>query len=116
MKKRILHGIFRKILALFSGIIVFAAILYSGIQCPFKYVLHFDCPGCGMTRAILCLFRLDFAAAFHYHPMVFALPVLFLYFLTDGTLFENRYVNTAVLALIAAGFIVCYIAKLIIFL
>ena len=46
-----------------------------GISCPIRYFTGLSCPGCGMTRAFLSLFRLDFKSAFYYHPL-FMLPIL----------------------------------------
>ena len=44
------------------------------IKCPIKYFLHFDCPTCGMTRAMLSLFKGDIAGYMRFNPM--ALPFL----------------------------------------
>lgn len=44
------------------------------IKCPFKYFFHFNCPTCGMTRAMLSLFKGDIASYISYNPM--ALPFL----------------------------------------
>ncbi|MCR5352830.1 MAG: DUF2752 domain-containing protein [Clostridiales bacterium] len=41
-----------------------------------KYITGVSCPSCGMTRAYHCLFRFDFAGAFHYHPLFFYALVL----------------------------------------
>jgi len=38
--------------------------------CLVKNVLHLPCPGCGMTRALACVFHGRFLDAFHYNPMV----------------------------------------------
>ena len=43
-------------------------------DCPFRFFFGISCPGCGMTRALLAALRLDFAAAFSYHPLFFLLP------------------------------------------
>ncbi|MDR2736552.1 MAG: DUF2752 domain-containing protein [Gracilibacteraceae bacterium] len=49
---------------------VAAAVLFTlKFGCPFLAVSGIPCPGCGMTRAFLAFFRLDFAQAFLYHPM-----------------------------------------------
>lgn len=40
-----------------------------GFRCPLKHLFGLSCPGCGMTRAIVAAFRLDYAAAFYYHPL-----------------------------------------------
>jgi len=48
-----------------------------GITCLIKKTTGISCPGCGMTRALLALVRLDVSAALYYHPLVFfLLPVL----------------------------------------
>ena len=48
--------------------------------CPFRFFFGISCPGCGMTRALLAALRLDFAAAFSYHPLFFLLPFFLLGF------------------------------------
>ncbi len=45
-----------------------------GITCPIKFSTGISCPGCGMTRACISALRLDFAAAFEYHPLWVVLP------------------------------------------
>jgi len=42
--------------------------------CLFKKIIGFDCPTCGMTRAILSLLRADVQGYFYYNPM--ALPMI----------------------------------------
>ena len=53
-----------------------AAVLPSnglGIRvCLFRILSGLPCPGCGMTRALSSLLHGDGAAAFFYHPFVFA--------------------------------------------
>lgn len=63
--------------SLFLGIgMVCVIYTISGIGCPILYVTGIPCLGCGMSRALLCLLRLDFAGAIHYHPMSVLLPFL----------------------------------------
>lgn len=38
------------------------------IPCPFKYLTHLDCPGCGFQRAVLALIQGDFEKSFHLYP------------------------------------------------
>lgn len=52
----------------------YAVIELFGVTCPIRFVTGISCAGCGMSRAWLSLLRLDFSAAFHYHPL-FWLPV-----------------------------------------
>ena len=92
-------------LAFLSAYILLVVILnLFGAECIFKRIFSVSCVGCGMTRAATSLLSLDFKAALYYHPMVFSLPVLLLYFLFDGNLFKNKTVNRTVLVLIFVGF------------
>lgn len=48
-----------------------------GIPCLFYKITGFQCPACGISRMLSSLLRLDFAAAFHYHPLLLlTLPIL----------------------------------------
>ncbi len=62
------------------GIGLLAAV-YLRFGCPFRLVFGVSCPGCGMTRALRALLCLDFRCAWQYHPLVFLLPVLGVWFL-----------------------------------
>ena len=56
-----------------------------GIPCFYQTMFHITCPGCGATRALFSLLRLDLSAAAAYHG-VFAFgfyPVLALVGLQD---------------------------------
>lgn len=46
-----------------------------GITCPIRFITGISCPGCGMTRAWLAVLRLDWAAAFQYHPLFWLVPL-----------------------------------------
>jgi hypothetical protein len=43
-------------------------------ECGFKFLVGAPCPGCGMTRACVCLFCGDLAESLRLHPL--ALPAL----------------------------------------
>lgn len=65
----------QKILKLYFWILViggayaiFVIATKIAIPCPIYTVMHLQCPGCGVTRMILALLRLDFAAAWAYNP------------------------------------------------
>ena len=45
-----------------------------GIGCPIRFFTGIPCFGCGMTRALFSLLKLDFSTAFHFHPLFF-LPI-----------------------------------------
>lgn len=96
--------------------LVLALFMRTDLNCLIRHFTGVICPGCGMSRAWASVLRLDFWAAFHYHPMFWSVPFLVLYILYDGLLFKNRRLNNWVLALILGGFLVCYIIRLVCFL
>ena len=105
-------------IALFA-LLATAVVLFSrifGSTCPTYTLFSVCCPFCGMTRAHLAALRLDFAAAFSYHPAFYAgLP--FLWLLIHRHLFEKKWqsvlwwVLTSVLGALLLG---TYIARVII--
>ena len=60
---------------------LFCARTGRGIPCILHELTGLDCPGCGMTRAVLALARLDVAAAFGYNAIW---PVILGYLLWVG--------------------------------
>ncbi len=65
----------RKNLQALGAIVLFYALLeWLGVTCPIKFLTGISCPGCGMSRAWLAALRLDWRAAFAFHPL-FLLPV-----------------------------------------
>jgi len=48
------------------------------IPCVFHELTGLYCPGCGITRVILSLLRLDAYQAIRYNPLVFALLPMYL--------------------------------------
>lgn len=81
--------------------------------CVFKNFFGVPCPGCGMSHALLYLMRLDVAGAFASHPMFWSLPLLLIYYFKDGNLFRNRRLNSGVFCMIAAGFLLHWVAMLV---
>ena len=52
-----------------------------GVNCPIKYVTGVSCAGCGMTRAWLCVLRLDFVGAMSFHPLFWTVPLVMIIFI-----------------------------------
>ena len=79
MRGRIRQGLcgLAALAALFAGAYLSPSILGSGSS--LQHFTGVPCPGCGMSRAAFALLRLDFSAAFRYHPMIFVLPPVALY-------------------------------------
>ena len=72
MKKRLGEVIRRYVILLVLGIAyyIFVSLTDIGIPCPFKLVTGLQCPGCGVSRMLMSLIRLDFVSAFHYNPVI----------------------------------------------
>ena len=60
---------------LLSAAVLFLFFYFGSGLCIFRRLTGFPCPGCGMTRAVLCVLRGDFSGAFNYHPLWVLLPV-----------------------------------------
>lgn len=57
--------------------------------CLFRNLAGFECPGCGMTRAILCILHGDFAKAWHFNrAVVVVFPLLCYISLTSRPWFK----------------------------
>lgn len=57
--------------------VAWLALYLLDIGCVFRLMTGIPCPGCGMTRAWLAALRLDFTAAFAYHPLFWVVPIAF---------------------------------------
>lgn len=88
----------------------------SGVGCVIRRYTGIPCPGCGLSRAWFSVLRLDFPAAFRYHPMFWSIPVFFLFVLFDGRLLKNSRWNHLLLYGLVAAYLGCYVARLLGFL
>ena len=100
-----------KLLIIPFFIIMYILLYLLDTTCIIKYFTNIPCPGCGLTRAFLSLFKLDLYKAFHYHPLFWTIPILFLYYLFDGKLFKNKVINNLILIVIILLFINNWIYK-----
>ena len=78
--------------------IYFLALKDYMLPCINKQLFGFDCPGCGLQRAVLLLFKGEFMAAFYMYPAIFTLIPLFGLILLNK-LFTLKYGNQFVIAL-----------------
>ena len=106
--------------------LVLAAFGIDGWQCPILHVFRIPCPGCGLTRATLFLFRGDFNQAMVFHAFaplfVIALALITIAAVAPDTsrariiarteLLER---HTRVAGLILVGLIIYWLARLLIF-
>ena len=86
MKKSILKVIISLIVLSFILIIYFFINKkYDvGIPCPIHYLTSLYCPGCGITRMIFYLLKLDFYSAFRSNMLLFILLPFFVFYTIEG--------------------------------
>lgn len=91
-KKRLLHTVLIAggLLLLLAGYGIFYNITGFGIPCMLHKVTGLQCPGCGLSRAIAAVVRLDFAAAFGYNHLW---PLYAAYFLWGGIGMAHAYIR-----------------------
>ena len=86
------------------------------LPCTTKFLLGFDCPGCGMQRAFIALLKGDILLSFKLYPAL--LPLLLFFGLLVGSfVFSNQRLSKFTqLTGLLSGFLVLinYIYKLII--
>ena len=100
------------IIAIIAYFAIFRKYIYT--ICPVVLLTVIPCPGCGMTRALMCVLRLDFAGAWKMHPFIYPIMILAIWF------FYNRYLRedkgkkawfTAVIV-VAAAMILFYVWRM----
>lgn len=85
----------------------------AGGLCPFWQILGIPCMGCGMTRAWVSVLRLDFGAAFFWHPLFLLGPVVVLAgFWKTGYLFKSKKWSTVFWIALAVLFIGFYLWRM----
>lgn len=64
---------------MFAGFLLLARLWH--LPCVFQRLFGGPCPGCGMARAWLSVFRGQLPAAFAHHPLFRTVPLLYGYLL-----------------------------------
>ncbi len=110
------NSIFRLVNAasMISGPAQFTASLEDYmLPCLNKQLLGVECPGCGLQRAVLLLFRGEFIDAFYMYPAVYSLILLFGFLLADQ-FFTIRHANKiSIILMLSSVFLILahYIAN-----
>ncbi len=83
--------------------------------CIIRKNTGFPCPSCGMTRAYIEMFKLNFKRAFYYHPLFILPAVIFLTASlrkkskTADKIYNNHYITITILIIFIAVYIVRFI-------
>ena len=95
---------------------IVGVILLLDVGCLFRKLTGVPCPGCGMTRAHLAVLRLDFRAAFYYHPLwMLPGPTLLLSFWYPKGIFRSGKANIILPAVLGVLVIGVYTVRMICF-
>ena len=81
-KKRLMQIVkpLAEILLLGIAYIIFVKVTDWMLPCPIKLVTGKYCPGCGISRMLLAMLRLDFTTAYHANRLLFfLLPIILVY-------------------------------------
>jgi hypothetical protein len=75
--RRIAHDFWQYRFALLSFALYYAFVHYFfHAFCPLYIITGFPCPGCGMSRAMVCILTFQFPRAWALHPMAFPAVLL----------------------------------------
>ena len=64
--------------------------LSFSIPCLFHKITNFYCPGCGITRMLYSLIKLDVYQAFRYNPLVFILLIGYILIFIYNLIFSKK--------------------------
>lgn len=78
MKKRIINTITIIIISIITLLLGLKTLELIKFECVYKKLFNIYCPGCGTTRMIKAIIRLDLYKAFRYNPLFFILFILLL--------------------------------------
>lgn len=89
-------------------------VIYRGLRitCPFYKLLGIPCAGCGMTSAFKALIHLDIAEAFSHHLMIWAVPILVVYYFLDSPVISRKADMIFIVCMIA-GFMINWIINIV---
>lgn len=102
-----------KVLLIHVGAAALFALWLFLTGCPLYKLTGVPCPGCGMSRALFSLAKLDFAGAWYYHPLVFFLPLPLLYLIhrKEWKLPGGKRAAIAVAAAIGIALLAVYVIR-----
>ena len=74
------------LLAIGLAYVLWVRVTGIGIPCLFYTVTGLKCPGCGISRMLLSLLRLDFRATFRYNPFLLLTSPILMFLLIESDL------------------------------
>lgn len=85
------------------------------LPCFTKQFLGMDCPGCGLQRSLLFLFRGEFVAAFKMYPAIYPMIALFAFLIIRNrlNLKHESNITFSLMFVTTAAVLINYILKFI---
>ncbi len=69
------------LIVIISFIISYLLFIIVDIGCPLNTLFGIDCAGCGVTRMLLSILKLDFYQAFRFNPFMFITIIFMILYL-----------------------------------
>lgn len=111
MKKRAFKLFSATIILIVAGILYYLLNKFTGfaVPCLFYTVTGLKCPGCGITRMIFSLIKLDFVSAFKFNPaiitvsplLIFLAVIMVVEYIKNGKMPSSKWINICFYILIA---------------
>lgn len=94
----------------FLGILFYSYVF----GCPLQRLFGITCPGCGMSRAWIAFFKLDFKSAFSFHPLFIPITCVLLYALHREVLPKKlpQKAETVLFILVGSAAVILWIYRL----
>ena len=110
ISKNIRQGLFVTLALVFYYVLLYFS--KSSTTCFFKLTTGIPCPACGMSRAVFALTKGDFLSAWHWHPLVYLLPLVLVLLIVRA--YSKSPVDSAIWRKIWLGLAVVFIGTWII--
>ena len=95
LKKRLKSTLIKYgiILGIALAYLIFVLCTNIGIPCVFHLITGLKCPGCGISRMLMSIVRLDFVSAFWHNPLLFVTGPLIIAYIVASEVKFVKYGN-----------------------
>ncbi len=83
MKKKIKDNFLLSLVIFVIIYLIIDSIFHINIKCPFHSATGLYCPGCGVTRMLKSMMKLNFYQAFRFNPLLFIFSPFILFLIIN---------------------------------